>query len=167
MASNIRRTEDLASGLALAALGAAAGAFIVASYPLGTARQLGPGAMPALVALILVLLGGVIAVRGLWEQGHGTGDGPGNGPGNGAGLDLRAALRPAGLILGAILLFGGLVDWLGVVPASAVAVVGSALASQRTRKREIAALAAVLAVAVPALFVGILGMPLKIWPTLH
>ncbi|WP_114859222.1 tripartite tricarboxylate transporter TctB family protein [Azospirillum brasilense] len=159
MASNIRRTEDLASGLALAALGAAAGAFIVASYPLGTARQLGPGAMPALVALILVVLGGVIAVRGLWEQGHGAGDG--------AGLDLRAALRPAGLILGAILLFGGLVDWLGVVPASAIAVIGSALASRRTRKREIAALAAVLAVAVPALFVGILGMPLRIWPTLH
>ncbi|QCN98408.1 tripartite tricarboxylate transporter TctB family protein (plasmid) [Azospirillum argentinense] len=162
MASNIRRTEELASGLALAALGAAAGAFIVASYPLGTARQLGPGAMPALVALILVLLGGVIAVRGLWEQGEGVGDGPGNG----AGLDLRAALRPAGLILGAILLFGGLVDWLGVVPASAIAVIGSALASRRTRKREIAALAAVLAVAVPALFVGILGMPLKIWPAL-
>ncbi|WP_454019607.1 tripartite tricarboxylate transporter TctB family protein [Azospirillum sp. Marseille-Q6669] len=154
MASNIRRTEELASGLALAALGAAAGAFIVASYPLGTARQLGPGAMPALVALILVLLGGVIAVRGLWERS------------NGAGIDLRAALRPAGLILGAILLFGGLVDGLGVVPASAVAVIGSALASRRTRKREIAALAAVLAVAVPALFVGILGMPLKIWPTL-
>ncbi|OYD83655.1 tripartite tricarboxylate transporter TctB family protein [Azospirillum brasilense] len=154
MASNIRRTEELASGLALAALGMAAGAFIVASYPLGTARQLGPGAMPALVALILVLLGGVIAVRSLWEQGHGE------------GIDLRAALRPAGLILGAILLFGGLVDTLGVVPASAVAVVGSALASRRTRKREIAALAAVLAVAVPALFVGILGMPLKIWPTL-
>ncbi|TWA63909.1 tripartite tricarboxylate transporter TctB family protein [Azospirillum brasilense] len=160
MASNIRRTEELASGLALAALGAAAGAVIVASYPLGTARQLGPGAMPALVALILVLLGGVIAVRGLWEQG----DGPGI---DGEGIDLRAALRPAGLILGAILLFGGLVDWLGVVPASAVAVVGSALASRRTRKREIAALAAVLAVAVPALFVGILGMPLKIWPTLQ
>ncbi|QCO05706.1 tripartite tricarboxylate transporter TctB family protein [Azospirillum argentinense] len=158
MTSNIRRTEELASGLALAALGAAAGAFIVASYPLGTARQLGPGAMPALVALILVLLGGVIAVRGLWEQGEGVGDG--------AGLDLRAALRPAGLILGAILLFGGLVDWLGVVPASAIAVIGSALASRRTRKREIAALAAVLAVAVPALFVGILGMPLKIWPAL-
>ncbi|MBK3801854.1 tripartite tricarboxylate transporter TctB family protein [Azospirillum brasilense] len=158
MASNIRRTEELASGLALAALGATAGTFIVASYPLGTARQLGPGAMPALVALILVLLGGVIAVRGLWEQGDGVGDG--------AGLDLRAALRPAGLILGAILLFGGLVDWLGVVPASAIAVIGSALASRRTRKREIAALAAVLAVAVPGLFVGILGMPLKIWPTL-
>lgn len=158
MASNIRRTEELASGLALAALGAAAGAFIVASYPLGTARQLGPGAMPALVALILVLLGGAIAVRGLWEQGEGTGDD--------AGIDLRAALRPAGLILGAILLFGGLVDWLGVVPASAVAVIGSALASRRTRKREIAALAAVLAVAVPTLFVGILGMPLKIWPAL-
>ncbi|MGY0789237.1 tripartite tricarboxylate transporter TctB family protein [Azospirillum argentinense] len=155
MASNIRRIEELASGLALAALGAAAGAFIVASYPLGTARQLGPGAMPALVALILVLLGGVIAIRGLWEQGQ---DG---------GIDPRAALRPAGLILGAILLFGGLVDWLGVVPASAIAVVGSALASRRTRKREIAALAAVLAVAVPALFVGILGMPLKIWPTLQ
>ncbi|AIB15336.1 tripartite tricarboxylate transporter TctB family protein (plasmid) [Azospirillum baldaniorum] len=155
MASNIRRTEELASGLALAALGAAAGAFIVASYPLGTARQLGPGAMPALVALILVLLGGVIAVRGLWEQGHG------------GGIDLRSALRPAGLILGAILLFGGLVDTLGVVPASAVAVIGSGLASRRTRKREIAALAAVLAVAVPALFVGILGMPLKIWPTLQ
>lgn len=160
MASNIRRTEELASGLALAALGAAAGAFIVASYPLGTARQLGPGAMPALVALILVLLGGVIAVRGLWEQG----DGPGI---DGGGIDLRAALRPAGLILGAILLFGGLVDTLGVVPASAVAVIGSGLASRRTRKREIAALAAVLAVAVPALFVGILGMPLKIWPTLQ
>ncbi|TWA65710.1 tripartite tricarboxylate transporter TctB family protein [Azospirillum baldaniorum] len=160
MASNIRRTEELASGLALAALGAAAGAFIVASYPLGTARQLGPGAMPALVALILVLLGGVIAVRGLWEQG----DGPGI---DGEGIDLRSALRPAGLILGAILLFGGLVDTLGVVPASAVAVIGSGLASRRTRNREIAALAAVLAVAVPALFVGILGMPLKIWPTLQ
>ncbi|AWJ87897.1 hypothetical protein TSH58p_30815 (plasmid) [Azospirillum sp. TSH58] len=154
MASNIRRTEELASGLALAALGVAAGAVIVASHPLGTARQLGPGAMPALVALTLVLLGGVIAVRGLWERGHGE------------GIDLRAALRPAGLILGAILLFGGLVDTLGVVPASAVAVVGSALASRRTRKREIAALAAVLALAVPALFVGILGMPLKIWPAL-
>ena len=65
---NVNR--ELIAGLVFAAFGIA-GLWIAADYPRGTALRMGPGYMPMMLSWGLVLLGAVIAIRGLLRAGAG------------------------------------------------------------------------------------------------
>ena len=73
-----------------------------------------------------------------------------------------------GLVLACIgvMLFGALLEWLGLVVVLVAAVVVSALASRQSRPVEVAALATALAVFSVAVFVYGLRLPLPLWPAL-
>lgn len=74
----------------------------------------------------------------------------------------RAVIRAHGAVVGAVLAFAALVNWAGLVPAVFVCVL---VASQGTSRQSVVralASATLMAVAVAALFVGLLGQPLSL-----
>jgi len=94
-------------------------AFAVLStgYEVGSPVRMGPGYFPLVLGILLVGLGGLVAVRGVL---FGDGDAIGIVP-----------WRAIVLLLAAIITFGVTVRGLGLVPSTLIAVLLSALASRR------------------------------------
>jgi hypothetical protein len=109
--------KDILAGLTFVAFGLAF-AVLATGYAVGTPVRMGPGFFPLGLGALLVLLGGIIAVKGfLAAEGEAIGVVP---------------WRALGLILGAVLFFGLTVRGLGVVPSTFIAVLMSTFASRRT-----------------------------------
>lgn len=106
--------KDIASGVMLIAI-AALGLYFNLDHPMGTARRMGPGYMPAMTFWILGGLGAVVLIIGLR-----------NGP---DALE-RWAWRELGLILASMAIFGVLLERIGFALAIAATVVVSALADR-------------------------------------
>ena len=116
-----RNTKDIVAGLMFVGLAVVLG---LQSYhlPLGTPTQLGPGAYPMLLIVILGVMGLAITVNGLRRRrvdAHAEAE------------DFVFAWKPLVLILLAPVLFGLLARGLGVVPALAIAVLLSTFAAPR------------------------------------
>ncbi|HET9457527.1 MAG TPA: tripartite tricarboxylate transporter TctB family protein, partial [Candidatus Limnocylindrales bacterium] len=88
------------------------------TYDVGSTLRMGPGYFPLVLGGLLVVLGGIIAVRGFVEE-----DAAPFGS-----VPWRALL----LVLGAVVLFGLTVRGLGLVPSIFLASMLSAFASERT-----------------------------------
>jgi hypothetical protein len=114
-----RAGTDILAGLIFVAFGLA---FALASlrYELGTPLRMGPGYFPLVLGGILVLLGLLIVGKGFVAGS--------DGEGRLGGVPWRALL----LIVVALLFFGLTVRGLGLVPATAVTALLTALASYRT-----------------------------------
>jgi hypothetical protein len=139
--------QHFLAGLLLSGFGIAALIF-GSDLPMGTARRMGPGYMPYGLAWLLILCGGVVAVRGVATARTGV---------------ERIRLRPFVGVLGGGLAFALLIDRGGILLASAGAIVGAAIADRTTRWGEVAVLA-VLAMAFCALvFVKLLGLNIPLW----
>lgn len=134
--------KDVAAGLVFVAFGLS---FVVTSfgYEVGTAREMGPGYFPAVIGGMLAVFGAGLSLFGLRRPGEGTFQPPN--------------WRSVFCLLVAILLFGALVQPLGLVPALFVAVALSALGSKGTSVVAAAALGAALTVLCVVLFVYGLG----------
>ncbi|MDX5630858.1 MULTISPECIES: tripartite tricarboxylate transporter TctB family protein [unclassified Brenneria] len=143
--------DDAVSGGFLLFIGAGAMAMAIAKYPLGSASQMGPGYVPALLGGLLALLGLLIALRGAlsrnWKEDK-----------------FRSAARPLFFIIGVIILFGYVISLAGVIVSSALAIAGAALGTRETRMKEIIILAVIMAGLSDIFFVKILAMPFKEWP---
>lgn len=112
-----RALKDILAGLTFVAFGLAF-AVLAIGYPVGSPVRMGPGFFPLVLGGLLVLLGGVIVVKGFLA-----------GEGEAIGV---VPWRALGLILGAVLFFGLTVRGLGLVPSTIVAVLMSTFASRRT-----------------------------------
>ena len=112
-----RAVTDILAGAIFVAFGLA---FALTSlrYELGTPLRMGPGYFPLVLGGILVVLGLLVVGKGVIASAEGS---PGSVP-------WRALL----LIVLAVLFFGLTVRGLGVVPATAVTALLTALASYRT-----------------------------------
>lgn len=148
MTTSILRNKDFLGGLLLIAIGAGA-AFICRSYPMGTPRQMGPGFMPMVLALLLMAIGLVLAIRA---------------PRAGEELEREGSLRPVIIVLGAVLLFSQMLEPLGLVLSSLVLVLVSCLAHSPFRLRESLLLSLGLTVGVVVLFAYALEIPFSLWP---
>ena len=62
MLSTIKRHQDRFAGGTIAAIGLAA-LLIARTYPIGTLRTLGPGFFPLVLATLLIVVGGLIALN--------------------------------------------------------------------------------------------------------
>jgi hypothetical protein len=146
----IRAPKDFWSGTMFIAFAAVA---LIASrnYSLGTSLRMGPGYFPILLGSVLALLGVILIVRSLAVDGQPVG---------------RLHLLPLAVITLGVVLFGVLLQWIGLVAALIVVVVVSACASRQSRPIEVAALALVLAVFSAGVFVYGLRLPLPLWPAL-
>ncbi len=143
---NINR--ELIAGLMFAAWGIT-GLWIAADYPRGTALRMGPGYMPVMLCWGLVLLGGAIAIRGALRTG--------------ARLTVWH-LRPAILVLLAIVAFALLIEPAGLALATVAIVLIGAAGGLEFRPIEALGLALALAAGTVALFVYGLKLSMPVWP---
>jgi putative tricarboxylic transport membrane protein len=144
----IRAPKDFWSGVMFIAFAAVA-LFAARNYSLGSAGRMGPGYFPLLLGGVLAFIGVILVVRSFVIDGEGIGG-------------LR--MLPLAVIALGVVLFGVLLQPLGLVLALIVVTVVSAFASRQSRPLEVAALAAVLAAFSLGIFIYALRLPLPVWP---
>ena len=145
-----RAVTDILAGLIFVAFGLAF-AITSLSYELGTPLRMGPGYFPLALGGILVLLGLLIMGKGL-ISGSGAEERLGSVP-----------WRALFLIVLAVLFFGLTVRGLGLVPATAVTALLTALASYRTGILAAVAIAAGLTVLCVLVFLVALQLRLPMF----
>lgn len=136
-----------AAGALFIAIGAVF-AFQAFGLELGTTFRMGPGYFPLVLALILILLGGIVLVQATRVQGEPIG---------------ALAWRGMLLILPAPIIFGLTVRGLGFVPALFLAALVAAFASTRMRPLMAVALAAIVTFFSALVFIEALGLPFRLF----
>jgi putative tricarboxylic transport membrane protein len=137
----IRRPKDFFSGLLFLAVGISV-FYIASDYSFGSARRMGPGFFPRILAGLLIALSLILLVRGVLASREGVGP---------------IAVRAAFFILGGSFLFTMLLRPAGLVPAILFMVVAGVLAQPKPNLKEGILLALVLSGGSAALFVYALG----------
>lgn len=146
----IRSPKDFWSGVLFVLVGSAAVA-LSARYSLGTAARMGPGYFPRILGILMIVLGLVLALRSFKL------DGP---------PFPRWKLRPTLIVLGSVVLFGAIVQSVGVAIATVVLIVAASAASREFRPKEALIAGVLLATLAVGVFVVGLKLQLPIWPTL-
>jgi putative tricarboxylic transport membrane protein len=129
---------SVSGGLAVAVLGASV-ALISASYPVGTLGRMGPGFLPLVVGVVMLVLGLLIAISDVRS---------------GAVTEEEVKLRPFVAVFAAIIAWVEIVPRFGLVPATVALVVIAAFAQRQPR---------ILATVVTALVLSFLGVAIFIW----
>lgn len=143
----VRRRSDFLSGLTFFVIGAAAAA-IALGYPLGTARNMGPGGFPLIISGLLALCGLVLMARAF----IGAGEEP-----------IEIAPLPLLLVSAGIAVFALILMGAGLVLATMALVLLSAAASGRFKPVQALLLAAGLALGCTLGFVYGLGQLLPVF----
>lgn len=140
--------QDIAAGIFFIALGAV-GLVLGWDYPFGTTARMGAGFVPKLLCGMLVTAGIIIAGVGFLRRSQSM---------------ARWHLRPLLLVLASVLVFGALIEWGGLVPATIGMVLVAAAATTETRWLETTIVGVALAGAAVLIFVKGLGLAMKILP---
>ena len=148
MKIRVRQSKDFYAGLMFLFFGVLF-LLVARHYPMGTAKQMGPGYFPALLGGFLALIGAAISVGGLRSGGEMIKSWP---------------LRPLLLVSGAVLAFAVLVRPLGLVLAVLILVVTSSLSGSEFRFREVIGLCIVLSALAVIVFVYGFRLPWTVWP---
>jgi hypothetical protein len=144
----VRNPKDFLAGLLFMSSGFAA-LVISQSYQLGTAARMGPGYFPRVLGILLLVLGAMLALRGLRAT---------------AEVQPDWRWRPLAVVLLGVGTFTVAVSWLGLVIAGLALVFISSAASPEFRWKEALISGAVQGGAAVAVFVYGLGIPLPVWP---
>jgi len=144
----VRGPKDLVAGLMFIAVGILA-IVIASNYTLGTAARMGPGYFPRILGILMIVLGAIIALRSLRLAGPPL-------PG--------WKWRPVLVVLGSVVVFGMVVNWLGLVVSTILLIVMSSAASTEFRPKEAAISGVLLAVLAVVVFVIGLKLQIGIWP---
>ena len=139
--------RDVLSGLVFVVIGAAA-LWIGRDYAMGTPFRMGPGYFPRLLCGLLILIGIIVAVRGMIAGGE---------------WPERLHFKPLALISLGTVAFAGLITTAGLAPAVLAVVLIGAMGGPEFRLIEALILAVLLAGGAVALFILGLGMPLTIF----
>jgi hypothetical protein len=145
---SIRNPKDFWAGALFVAIGIAT-ISLGTRYTLGTAARMGPGYFPRILGLLLVVLGGVLALRALRVAGERV---------------PPFRWRPFVIVLGSVVLFGAIVRPVGVALSTVILIVCASAASREFRPREALVAALVLAALAVGVFVVGLQLQLPIWP---
>jgi putative tricarboxylic transport membrane protein len=146
--SFIRHPKDFYSGLIFIAFGVAAIA-IGSNYALGTAARMGPGYFPRILGIMLIVLGAALSLRALRLQGSPV---------------PAWKWRPTLIVLGSVILFGLIVNYVGMVLSTIILIVLSSAASHEFRPKEALISGVLLAALAVGVFVIGLKLQLPIWP---
>ena len=148
MSSVIKSPKDFWTGVLYISFGAIA-FWIARDYPFGTARQMGAGYFPSVLSCLLIFFGVLALLRGLLKPGASLGN---------------FAWKPTFFIISSTLAFAFLLPRAGLLVALVVLIVGSALASKKTRfERNSVLIASGLVVFCVLVFVKGLGLPLQLF----
>jgi len=144
----VRHQKDFVAGLMFIAIGIAA-IVISSNYPLGTAARMGPGYFPRVLGILLIVLGAILSLRALRFDGPRLPAWP---------------WRPTAVVLGSVVLFGSIVQTIGVAFSTVILIAVASSASREFRPKE----ALISGVFLSALAVGVfvigLKLQLPIWP---
>jgi hypothetical protein len=150
MKLGIRNQKDLAAGVLYVLFGAtfSLGAL---QYKLGDPSRMGPGWFPFWVGVLLVIVGAFTALGGLRVSATPE--------------KIKAAeLRPLAWVIGAVVLFGLLLQPLGMVAALAVLVVVASRASHEFTWTAALASAVALVLFSAAVFIWGINLQIPLWP---
>ena len=146
--SDLCNNRDFLAGLLFILIGALA-VVVARDYPMGSAMRMGPGYFPTILGGILFLFGVYVMVRGIRS---------------GAKVEGKWGWKPLVLITLSIVLFGFLMDRLGMIPALVVMLFVSALAGPEFRFKEVLVLTVVMSVFAAGVFVYGLKLPYQLFP---
>ena len=150
MKLRIRNQKDVVAGLLYAGFGAAFSLGAL-SYKLGDPARMGPGFFPFWIGVLLVIVGVITALSGVHA--------------NASKDDVkRIQLAPLAWIIGGVVLFGLLLQPLGMVAALAVLVFVSSLASHEFTWKATLATAVVLILFSAAVFIWGINLQIPLWP---
>lgn len=144
----IRAPKDFWSGLMFLAF--AAVTLVTASgYSMGRGGRMGPGYFPTLLGGVLALLGVILVARSFLIRGEAV---------------QRIELRPLVVLTLCVILFGLMIQPLGLVLALVATTFLATFAGREGRLVEALLLSLALTVLAVLLFVFALGLPLPVWP---
>ena len=144
----VRSPKDLVAGLMFIGIGIAS-IVIASNYTLGTAARMGPGYFPRILGILMIVLGAIIVLRSLRVSGPPL-------PG--------WKWRPVLVILGSVIVFGLVVNWLGLVFSTMLLIVLSSAASTEFRPKEAVISGVLLAALAVGVFIIGLKLQMGIWP---
>jgi hypothetical protein len=145
---SIHNPRDFWSGALFIAIGIAT-IILGSRYTLGTAARMGPGYFPRILGILLIVLGGILAVRATRTVGP----------------PIRSfRWRPTLIVLGSVVLFGAIVRSVGVALSTVILIVAASAASHEFRPREALIAGVLLAAMAVGVFVVGLQLQLPIWP---
>jgi putative tricarboxylic transport membrane protein len=145
----IRNGQDFATGLLFVAVGIAA-LWIGADYAMGTPQRPGTGVLPRILAWCLVGTGALLWLKALLADGPGL---------------TGWAWRPLLAVTAGTVVFGLMIDDWGLVLSMVVAMAICALGTAETRWAEFAVFTLIMIASSWAMFIWLLGMPIRTWPT--
>ena len=145
---SIRNPRDFWAGLLFIGIGVFAIA-VGTNYQLGSAARMGPGYFPRILGILLLILGTLITVNGLRVRGEPI-----------PAWNWRATI----VVLGSVILFGYLVEKIGVAIGTVLLIVAASFASHEFRPWESLVAGVLLAALAVGVFVVGLSLQLPIWP---
>jgi hypothetical protein len=145
-AEMIRSIKDFWSGLIYIFFGSSA-IILGRDYGMGTALKMGPAYFPALLGVLLVLVGAISILRSFFIHGTPIGD---------------IAFKGLTLVVASVILFGMTVRGAGLAIALPLLVIVSAAASSRFRWGWTLAIAVGLTLFCVVVFIKGLGVPLPV-----
>jgi len=148
MALKIRSLKDFSAGVMFIAIGGVFG-LGASQYPMGTAVRMGPAYFPSILGWLTVALGAFVLVESLFVDEE---------------PPTPTAWRPLILVLASVTAFAALVNTGGLITATVVQIIMSALGGHEFKWKEAIISAVILSVAVWAIFDKALGLPFKLFP---
>ena len=146
--------KNVLAGLMFMVVGAL-GLWISRDYPIGTALRMGTGYVPRLLCWILLGLGAVIFLQGLYESASARQLSTGRG---------FTAWRPVVFVTLSLVAFALTLERLGLVIAILLLISIGAMAARDLKPVETILAALVLIVLSWAIFIMGLGLTIPVWP---
>ena len=141
-----RDTRDLIGGIALIAIGVFA-ALHARQYELGELQRMGPGYFPTALGILLAVLGVLVAVPALFREG----------------TSIKIEWKSLLWVMVSILVFAVLLNHLGMIFTSVLAVIASSMASDIKWKARLILSGCIAAITYLIFSFG-LGMVIPVWP---
>jgi putative tricarboxylic transport membrane protein len=145
----VKSPKDFWAGLLFIAFGLF---FLLASrrYTMGTAMRMGPAYFPAMLGGLIAVIGGIVFFQSLVIRGPKV---------------PAISFWPLFLVSLSLLLFGYLIQPIGMVLSLIVLVLISAYAGHEFKLAEVLILAVAATLFAVLLFVKVLGLPYPLWPS--
>jgi hypothetical protein len=143
MKSDIAKNKDVLAGLLFMAMGSTA-FYISLGYRFGTTVRMGPGYFPRVLSLLLVGFGITILIKGIRKGGK---------------LVSQWGWVSVGLLTLSMVLFGFMIEAVGLLPALATMFLVAAYAGNEFRLREVFVLTVVMSLFAVVVFIWGLKLP--------
>jgi len=143
----VKSPQDIGAGVVFMLIGIA-GLYFGSELAFGTAARMGPGYFPTLLSMLIITVGVVVAFRGMTIQGPPI---------------ETIQLRPICFVIAAILIFGVMIETIGLALTAILLTIFAAYARPEVKLGETMLLGIGLALFTVVVFVYVLGQALPAW----